>query len=89
MGQYQWVQAHNRYAYILTVLDTFTRKVLDWMVGYSIRQEQVKQLWDQIIVNHLQPADMLAKEITVELRNDNDSRFTAKMIQDYFEKKPY
>jgi transposase InsO family protein len=84
--KFQWVQEHNRYAYILTVLDTFTRKVLDWMVGYSIRQEQVKQLWDQIIVNHLQPADMLAKEITVELRNDNDSRFTAKMIQDYFEK---
>jgi hypothetical protein len=27
---------------------------------------------------------MLAKEITVELRNDNDSRFAAQMVQDYF-----
>ena len=29
--KFQWVQEHNRYAYILTALDTFTRKVLDWM----------------------------------------------------------
>lgn len=83
--KFQWVQQHSRYAYILTVLDTFTRKVLDWTVGYSIKQEQVKELWEQIIVNHLQPSDMLAKGIAVELRNDNDSRFAAKMIQDYLE----
>ena len=81
--KFQWVQQHSRYAYILTVIDTFSRKVLDWMVGYSIKKEQVKQLWDQIIVNHMQPADLLSKGITVELRNDNDSRFAAKMIQEY------
>jgi transposase InsO family protein len=40
--KYQWVEQHSRYAYILTVLDTFSRKVLDWMVGYSIKQAQVK-----------------------------------------------
>jgi transposase InsO family protein len=83
--KFQWVQQHSRYAYILTILDTFTRKVLDWTVGYSIKQEQVKELWEQIIVHHLQPADMLAKGIAVELRNDNDSRFAAKMIQNYLE----
>ncbi len=81
--KFQWVQQHSRYAYILTVIDTFSRKVLDWMVGYSIKKEQVKQLWEQIIVNHLQPADLLSKGITVELRNDNDSRFTAAMTQEY------
>lgn len=84
--KYQWVQQHQRYAYILTVLDVFTRKVLDWTVGYSIKQEQVKELWEQIIVHHLQPADLLSKGITVELRNDNDSRFAAKMIQEYLGK---
>ena len=83
--KYQWVQQHQRYAYILTVLDVFSRKVLDWMVGYSIKQTQVMELWEQIIVNHLQPANLLAKGITVELRNDNDARFAAKMIQQYLE----
>ena len=83
--KFQWVAKHSQYAYILTVLDTFTRKVLDWMVGYSIKQAQVKELWQQIIVNHLQPADLLAKGLTVEVRNDNDTRFAAKMIQDYLE----
>ncbi len=81
--KFQWVQQHSRYAYILTVIDTFSRKVLDWMVGYSIKKEQVKQLWEQIIVDHLQPADLLSRGITVELRNDNDSRFAASMIQEY------
>ena len=66
--KFQWVQQHSRYAYILTVLDTFSRKVLDWMIGYSIKKEQVKQLWEQIIANHLQTADLLSKGITVELR---------------------
>jgi transposase InsO family protein len=83
--KFQWVQQHSRYAYILTVIDTFSRKVLDWMVAYSIRQSEVKDIWERIIVYHLQPADLLSREITVEVRNDNDSRFTAKMIQDYLE----
>jgi len=83
--KFQWVQQHSRYAYILTVIDTFSRKVLNWRVAYSIRQSEVKEVWEQIIVNHLQPADLLSKEITVEVRNDNDSRFAAKQIQDYLE----
>jgi transposase InsO family protein len=83
--KYQWVEEHCRYAFILTVLDTFTRKVLAWIVAYSIKQALVKAIWEQIILTHLQPADMLAKGITVEIRNDNDSRFTAKMIQKYLE----
>ncbi len=83
--KFQWVMEHRRYAYILTVIDTFTRKALAWTVGYRITQIQVREIWDQIIIEHLQTADMLSKGITVELRNDNDSRFAAKMIQAYFQ----
>ena len=82
--KFQWVEQHQRYAFILTVIDCFTRFVLGWTVAYSIKQEQVKSLWDKIIADYLQTNDMLKREIHVELRNDNDSRFVAKRVQKYF-----
>lgn len=82
--KFQYVIEHARYAFILTVLDCFTRKVLQWLVGYSIRQEQIKMAWEQVIVNYLQAHDLLSKGITVEVRNDNDTRFAAKNVQQYF-----
>ena len=82
--KFQWVEQHQRFAFILTVIDCFTRYVLAWTVAYSIKQEQVKHLWGDIIDQYLQPNDMLKNKINIELRNDNDSRFAAKSVQTYF-----
>ncbi|MDA7502173.1 integrase core domain-containing protein [Chitinophagales bacterium] len=82
--KFQWVCEHARFAYILTIIDTFDRNTLGWTVAYSIKKEQVKALWDEVIVHHLQPADLLHKGLSVEIRNDNDSRFAAKTVQKYF-----
>ena len=57
--KFQWVTQHNRYAFILTVLDTFTRKTLAWTVAYSIKHHQVQALWSKGIVEHRQPAGLL------------------------------
>jgi transposase InsO family protein len=82
--KFQWVTQHNRYAFILTILDTFTRKALAWTVAYSIKQRQVQALWSKVIVEHLQPAGLLKQGIVLEVRNDNDTRFAAKAVQQYF-----
>ena len=82
--KFQWVSEHQCFAFILTVIDCFTRFILGWKVAYSIKQNGVKQLWQHIITQYLQPNDLLNKQIRVELRNDNDSRFAATMIQQYF-----
>ena len=82
--KFQWVIEHQCYAFILTVIDCFTRKVLYWTVAYSIKQAQIKEAWEQIILQELQPAGLLEKELTLELRNDNDTRFAAKQVQEYF-----
>lgn len=79
----QWVTSHQQYAYILTIIDCFTRKVLHWRVAYSIKKEQVISAWQHIIVNYLQPYQMLEKNLTIEVRNDNDSRFWAKQVKEY------
>jgi len=50
----------------------------------NITQHTVKAIWEEIIVKHLQPNDMLSKGIHIEVRNDNDKRFSAKMVQKFF-----
>lgn len=82
--KYVWVAQHSRYAFVLTIIDTFTRVVLAWEVAYQIKQALVKQVWEKVISNCLQPYDCLKRNIQIEIRNDNDSRFVAKSVQDFF-----
>jgi putative transposase len=78
-----WVTEHRRHAYILTILDTFTRAVLYWRVGYCMKQQQVKQAWCYVIEYYLQPYDLLKEQLHVELRNDNGPQFSSNMIQNF------
>ena len=76
-----WVQGERRYAYILTILDIFTRTVLYWTVAYQMRQEQVQIAWERIIQNYLQPLNLLAWEVNIEVRSDNGPQFCAKKLR--------
>lgn len=80
-----WVVRDRRSAYILTVLDTFTRESLSWKVSFSITSKEVKSLWNEIIIQHLEPAGMASRALRIEIRNDGGPQFAAKVVQDYFE----
>jgi putative transposase len=82
--KFQWITEKQCYAFIPTVIDCFTRKALYWTVAHPIKQAQIKAVWEQIIIQELQPAGLLERELTLELRNDNDTRFAAKKVQAYF-----
>jgi putative transposase len=82
--KYVWVAQHSRYAFVLTIIDTFTRAVLAWEVAYQIKQSLIKLVWEKVINSYLQPYDCLKRNIQIEVRNDNDSRFVAKSVQDFF-----
>lgn len=79
-----WIERDRRHAFVLNIIDTFNRKWLYHNASFSIKQQQVKQAWEHLIINHLQPTDALRKELHIEIRNDNDKRFSAKMVQDFF-----
>lgn len=79
-----WVERDRRHAYILNIIDTFTRKWLYQWAGFSVTQYEVKKAWEHLIEHHLQPKDMLKNKLHIEIRNDNDKRFSAKMIQGFF-----
>ncbi|WP_157600836.1 IS3 family transposase [Persicobacter sp. CCB-QB2] len=78
-----WVTEHRRHAYILSIIDTFTRVILDWSVGYQMDQKMVIKAWERVIENYLQPNDLLKQDLHVELRNDNGSQFSAKSVQEF------
>jgi len=82
--KYVWLESRRTHAYILTIIDTFTRYVLGWHAGMSITQYTVKTLFSEVIVNHLQEHNMLNKGVDIEIRNDNDKRFEAKTVQQFF-----
>lgn len=83
--KFVWVEEYRRHAYVLTVLDTFTRAALHWHVGYQIKQGHIKRIWEHVILNFLQPYNCLGKKMRIEVRNDNDSRFIAGTVQEFFE----
>ncbi len=80
-----WVTENRSHAYILTIIDTFTRFVLHRIVGFSMKAVQVKKAWEYVIENYLQPADLLNKKISIEVRNDNGPQFIAKTVREFFD----
>lgn len=69
--KYVWVVGKFCYVYVLMILDIFICFVLYWVVGYVMKQEQIKDVWDQVIVKYLQLVDLFKVQINVEICNDN------------------
>lgn len=82
--KYFWIADQRRYAYVLTIIDTFTRYVLDWRLGYTMKTYQVKEVWEKIIINYLQPRNLLKEGVHIEVRNDNGPQFSSKKTQAFF-----
>ena len=82
--KYVWVYEKNKYAYILTVIDTFTRYVLHWAVGYTMKSDQVKAVWEYIIRHYLQDKRYEDGPLEIEVRNDNGKQFSSDMIIEFF-----
>lgn len=80
-----WVEQYRKHALVLSIMDIFTRRILNWHVGMSITQYTVRAVFSQVIIDHLQENEMLSKGISIEIRNDNDKRFSAKVVQQFFE----
>lgn len=83
--KYFWVHGVRKYAFVLTILDTFTRYALKWEVGYQMKAVQVKEAWEYVIANYLQPAGIREQEVKVEVRNDNGKQFSAHILTNFFE----
>ncbi|WP_460907663.1 DDE-type integrase/transposase/recombinase [Spirosoma areae] len=64
--KYVWVQGEHRNYYLLSVIDVYTRKILDWLFQGSIRQMD--------LINLLRRVNQSHELKGVILRNDNGSQ---------------
>lgn len=60
--KFVWVERDRKHAFVLTVIDTFTRVVLGRKTAFNIKQHMVRQLWGRIIENYLQPCDCFNRQ---------------------------
>jgi transposase InsO family protein len=77
--KYVWIQGEKRHAYLLTIMDVFTRKILAHACKPSIRQQDVVLLLDGIVQKHQTKG--------VIIRNDNGSQFLAHSVRKYLDSK--
>jgi transposase InsO family protein len=84
--KYFWIHEKRRYAFVLTIIDTFTRYVLHWAAGYTMKSEQVKRVWEFVVAEYLQQADISLEEIDIDVvvRSDNGKQFNSEIMSTFF-----
>jgi len=81
-----WLVKERCQAYTVSVIDTFTREVLDRFTGYSVRAVEMRQLWETIIHQHLEPAGRASSDIALVVISDNGPQFIAEILKEFFER---
>ena len=73
-----WIPDKGKQAYLLTLLDVHTRKVLDYSFGWNMKQDKVIELYAGLIDEGLLPEGTI-------IRSDNGSQFIAAKVREYLE----
>ena len=73
--KYVWVKGERKNYYLLSLMDIYTRRILDWIFQSSIRKIDVIKMINRIDLCHG------LKGVTV--RNDNGSQFIANKVRHY------
>lgn len=71
-----WIPNAGKNAYLLSVIDVHTRKILGYLLSFTIKQDQVIKLLSNIIDEYPIPSGMV-------IRSDNGSQFIARNVRDY------
>ncbi len=79
--KYIYIAGDNANAFLITILDVFTRKALVWDLAFSMKSDRVVELFENLITNYLQPYDLLNEQLSVTIRSDNGSQFVAKKVR--------
>jgi transposase InsO family protein len=74
--KFVWIPEKGKNAYLLSVIDVHTRKILGDYFAYSIKKDKVIKLLSDIFMEYDYPESVI-------IRNDNGSQFAAKEVQQY------
>jgi len=73
--KYMWIAGEQRWYYLLTIIDVYSRKVLQWILQKSVRKSDVINLFRLIDLQHGIKG--------VNIRNDNGSQFIANDVRQF------
>jgi putative transposase len=73
--KYVWVKGDRKNYYLLSIMDIYTRRIIDWIFQCSIRKIDLIKMISRIDLTHG------LKGVTV--RNDNGSQFIANKVRHY------
>jgi len=71
-----WIPAVGKNAYLLSVIDVHTRRILKDYFSFSIKQDKVIALLSEIFLDYQYPENVV-------IRSDNGSQFIAKSVREY------
>ena len=71
-----WVPNQGKNAYLLSVIDVHTRKILGYKLDWNMKQNAVIELLSEIIEKYGVAAEMV-------IRSDNGSQFIANSVREY------
>jgi len=66
------------------VIDTYTRYVLHWDIGYHMTSKQVEAVWQYIIAKYFQPLGIHLEDVVIEVRSDNGKQFNCHLMAKFF-----
>ena len=71
-----WIPSVGKNAYLLSIIDVHTRRILKDYFSFSIKQKQVINFLSQLFEEYQYP-------VSVVIRSDNGSQFIAKSVREY------
>ena len=71
-----WIPSVGKNAYLLSIIDVHTRRILKDYFSFSIKQKQVINFLALILEEHQHPENIV-------IRSDNGSQFIAKSVREY------
>lgn len=81
--KYIYIHGERRNAYLITMLDVFTRQALVWTLNWDMKTNRVTELLNQLFTRWLIPLELDPKKIQVKIRSDNGSQFIAKLFRNH------
>ena len=79
--KYIYIQGERRNAYLITMIDVFSRKALVWSLNWNMKTQRVVELLNELFTQWLIPLGIDPIKVKVKIRTDNGSQFIAKMFR--------
>lgn len=78
--KYGYIHGENRHFYILTFLDVFTRKQVNYHVGLSCKARDLKFTFNEALKK-----ENITDSKSLTIRSDNGPQMTSHMFRNYIE----